>query len=66
VTDIIVNNTNTQSKEWKFYEEEAKKSDSDVIFLVVEKRHDGINSHGVPEGVIDRHEERIKCNLKLR
>lgn len=66
VTNIIVNNTNTQSKEWQFYQSEANKHDCDVIFLVVEKRHNGINSHGVPDEVIDRHEERIKNSLKLR
>jgi uridine kinase len=65
ITNIIVNNTNTQSKEWKFYQD-ASMFDCDVIFLVVEKRHDADNVHGVPNEVIDRHEERIKGNLKLR
>ena len=66
VTNVIVNNTNTMEKEWAFYKETAEKYGCDVIFLVVEKRHDGQNSHNVPSEVIDRHEERIKNSLKLR
>lgn len=66
VTDIIVNNTNTQEKEWEFYLSLANNYNCDVIFLVVEKRHDGMNSHQVLGDVIDRHEQRIKESLKLR
>lgn len=66
VTNIIVNNTNTQVKEFNFYKSKAEQIGADVIFLVVEKRHDGENSHGVPIEAIDKHEERIIQSLKLR
>lgn len=65
VTDIIVNNTNTQEKEFNFYKEKAEQIGADVIFLVVEKRHEGENSHNVPIEAIDRHESRIRESLKL-
>lgn len=66
VTNIIVNNTNTLEREFNFYKSKAEQIGADVIFLVVEKRHEGENSHGVPVEVIDRHEERIRQSLKLR
>jgi uridine kinase len=66
VTNIIVNNTNTQEKEWKFYQQEAEKAGADVIFLVVENRHGGNNVHNVDESVLMRQETRIQSNLKLR
>jgi uridine kinase len=65
VTDIIVNNTNTKEREWKFYQQEALKFGSDVIFLVVENRHGGENIHSVPQEHVKVQEERIKNNLKL-
>jgi hypothetical protein len=66
VDTIIVNNTNTKEKDFKFYIDEAEKRGIMVFSLVVEKRHDGINSHGTPDHVIDRHVENIKNSLKLK
>jgi uridine kinase len=66
VTNIIVNNTNTQEKEWKFYQQEAEKIGADVIFLVIENRHSGNNVHSVPPAHVTVQEERIKNNLKLQ
>lgn len=66
VNTIVVSNTNTKESDWKFYEEEGKKAGAMIIFLVIEKRHDNINSHSVPEHVLERQEQNIRNNLKLR
>jgi energy-coupling factor transporter ATP-binding protein EcfA2 len=63
---IVVANTNTKNSEFQFYIDEAEKRGIMVFSLVVEKRHNGTNSHGVPESVIDRHVENIKNSLKLK
>lgn len=66
IDTIIVNNTNTKEKDFQFYVAEAEKRGIMVFSLVVEKRHNGTNSHGTPDHVIDRHVENIKNSLKLR
>jgi energy-coupling factor transporter ATP-binding protein EcfA2 len=63
---IVVANTNTKEKDFKFYIDEAEKRGIMVFSLVVEKRHNGINTHGTPDHVIDRHVENIKNSLKLK
>jgi hypothetical protein len=63
---IVVANTNTKISEFQFYIDEAERRGIMVFSLVVEKRHNGTNSHGVPESVIDRHVENIKNSLKLK
>ena len=66
IDTIVVANTNTKISEFQKYIDEAEKYDSMVFSLVVEKRHNGINSHGTPDHVIDRHVENIKNSLKLK
>ena len=66
VDTIVIANTNTQQKEFQKYIDEAEKHGSMVFSLVVERRHNGINSHGVPDYVIDRHEQNIINTLKLK
>jgi hypothetical protein len=66
VNTIVVSNVNAQEKDWKFYEDEGKKAGAMIIFLVIERRHDNINSHSVPEHVLERQEQNIRNNLKLR
>ena len=66
VTGIVVSNTNVEEKQWKFYEDEAKKVGGRVTFLVIEKRHDGENNHNVPETSLQSQEDRIRNSLKLR
>lgn len=63
---VVVDNTNTKQSDFQFYVDEAEKRGAMVISLVVEKRHNGVNSHNVPEHVIDRHVENTKNTLKLR
>ena len=66
VNTIVVANTNTNPEEFKFYEDEGKKAGAMIIFLVIERRHDNINSHSIPEHVLERQEQNIRNSLKLR
>jgi len=62
---IVVSNTNTTPKEFAPYVEMAKEFGYAVFFLVVENRHGGSNSHGVPEDKIQQMKDRIKGSLSL-
>lgn len=63
---IVVSNTNCSPRDMKFYEDEANKRGYRVTYLVLERRHDNINSHGVPENVLANQEEKLRNSLKLR
>lgn len=63
--NIIVANTNTKKSDWQYYEETAKSFGADVIFLVVENRHEGSNQHNVPAETLDRQANNIKNSLSL-
>lgn len=65
-TGIVVDNTNTKESEFSWYEKTAKEKGADVIFFVVEKRHESVNKHNVPSEVIDRHATNITNTLKLK
>jgi predicted kinase len=61
----IVHNTLTTEKEIKPYEELAKKHGAKLISLVVEKRHDGSNQHGLTDEKLKIQSERLKGSIKL-
>lgn len=62
---IVISNTNTTPKEFAPYVEMANQYGYTVFFLVVENRHGGSNSHGVPEDKIGQMKDRIKGSLSL-
>jgi hypothetical protein len=66
VKTIVVANTNTKFSEYGWYEECGKKAGAMVFFLVMENRHGNTNSHGVPDYVLDRHDQNIRNDLKLK
>jgi len=66
IKNIVVANTNTKSSDWKYYVDKARKAGIKVSFAVIENRHGGENQHEVPPHVLDRQEQSIKNNLKLR
>ncbi len=67
VEGIVVDNTNTQEFEFEWYHKKALEFGADVVFFVVEKRHDSEgNKHNVPQDVIDRHDNNIRKILKLQ
>lgn len=63
---IVVANTNTSEKEMRPYTNLAKTYGYTVFYLVVENRHGGTDTHGVPEETKEKMENRLRNNLKLR
>ena len=64
VDRIVVSNTFTQEWEMKPYYEMAEKYGYTVFSLVVENRHGGVNTHGVPDETLDKMENRFEIKLK--
>lgn len=62
---IVVSNTSTTEKELKPYLTLAEKYDYQVVCMVLEKRHNGINQHGVPQEKLEQMAEKLKNNIKL-
>ena len=65
ITNIVIANTNTRESEWKYYSDKAEKAGLKVFHIVMEKRHESINSHNVPQASLDRQANSIRENLKL-
>lgn len=63
---IVISNTNTEPLHFFPYEDMAKRAGYEVFHLIVENRHGGTNSHGVPDGTLVSMEARIRNNIKLR
>lgn len=60
---VVLANTSTQEWEFKQYTDKAKKCGYRVYSIVVENRHDGINSHNVPEASVLGYENRFELQL---
>jgi len=60
---IIVSNTSTQEWEMEPYYELAKEYGYVVFSLIVENRHGGINSHNVPDDIIEKMKGRFEIKL---
>ena len=60
---IVVANTSTTVKEMKTYNELAEAYGYTVFSVIVENRHGGVNSHGVPEEALEKMKNRF--NIKL-
>lgn len=63
---IVVSNTNIDPAHFSFYEEKARAADYQVFHMIVENRHGGVNNHSVPEHTLDRMENVLRNNIKLR
>ena len=44
----------------------AKEFDYKVVSIIVERRHEGVNSHNVPEETTKKQEARLRQSIKLR
>jgi len=60
---IIVSNTFTQEWEMQPYFDLAEKYGYRVYSLIVENRHGGVNSHGVPEEKLVQMKQRFEIKL---
>ena len=63
VSKIVVSNTFTQEWEMQSYFELAEKYGYRVYSLIVENRHGGINSHGVPDETLNKMKNRFDLKL---
>lgn len=63
---IIVANTNTKTKDFKYYEKMGNKNGYLVSTVIVENRHGGVDVHGVPQEVKDNMSENILNSIKLK
>ena len=61
--NLVVSNTFTQEWEMQSYFELAAKYGYRVHSLIVENRHGGENSHGVPEEKLDQMKDRFEVKL---
>ena len=62
--NIVISNTFTQEWEMRFYQIIAKKYGYRVHTIIVENRHEGVNTHGVPEEKVEQMKERFQIKLK--
>jgi len=60
---IVVSNTFTQEWEMKPYYEIAKQYGYQVHSVIVENRHGGVNTHGVPEDKLEVMKNRFEVKL---
>lgn len=60
---VVVSNTFTQEWEMQPYLDLAEKNGYKVYCLVVENRHGGINSHGVPDEALEKMKNRFDLKL---
>ena len=63
IAKIAVSNTFTQEWEMQPYYDLAEKYGYRVYSLVVENRHEGINSHSVPQETLDKMKNRFEIKL---
>lgn len=62
-SEIAVSNTFTQEWEMEAYYNLAKEFNYRVFSIIVENRHDGVNSHGVPEDKLEAMKSRFEVKL---
>jgi len=63
---IVVSNTFTMESEMEPYIELAKKYGYIVISLILENRHGSVSKHNVPIKSLNKMEQRLRQNIKLR
>jgi len=63
---IVVSNTFTMESEMEPYIELAKKYGYTVISLILENRHGSVSKHNVPIKSLNKMEQRLRQNIKLR
>jgi predicted kinase len=65
VKTVIVANTNVKPSDYKYYMEKSAEYGAKYISVVLEKRHDNVNVHSVPDHVLQRQHDALKNDLKL-
>jgi predicted kinase len=65
IDKIVVANTLTSERELKPYYDLARQFGYTVYSVVVENRHEGVNSHDVPEETLEKMRNRLTNNIIL-
>ena len=63
ISPVVVANTSTQEKEFMPYYKLAKKNGYRVFSVIVENRHGGNDSHGVPIETLEKMKNRFEIKL---
>jgi hypothetical protein len=65
ISPIIIANTNTTEKDIEIYVEYAKCFGYKIFSVIVENRHNGVNTHDVPIETIEKMKNRLMNSIKL-
>jgi len=65
ITNIIIANTNVKPSNYAYYVEQGEKIGARITYVVLEKRHNGVNTHLVPPHVLERQANSLKQDIKL-
>jgi predicted kinase len=60
---IVIANTSVLLKDFKYYIDLAEKYDYKVFSVIIENRHDGVNSHNVGNDVIEKMRKKFEIQL---
>jgi predicted kinase len=63
ISPVIIDNTSISSKDVNIYIKLAKKYNYKYFSIIIENRHDGINSHNVPAETIKKMKEKFSIKL---
>ncbi len=66
ITNIVISNTNTKPSDYKYYVDKAEKAGLNIFHIVMQNFHGNKDVHNVPELTLQRQEQSIRENLKLR
>jgi predicted ABC-type ATPase len=61
--DCIVSNTSTTEREVETYAKIAEECNAYFVSIIVENRHGGVNTHGVPEDKVQQMKDRFSVKL---
>ena len=62
---IVIDNCNVEPAHFELYEELAAQFGYRVYHLVIERRHNGVNSHGVPADRVETLAARLRDSIRL-
>lgn len=60
---VVVSNTSTTEREVEVYKSLADECNAHFVSIIVENRHGGVNTHGVPEEKLEQMKERFSVRL---
>ena len=65
IINIIIANTNTKPSDYSYYVTQGEKVGARITYVILEKRHNGVNDHNLPQHVLERQANSLKQDVKL-